>query len=781
MSGTMKSQSPQNSPAPKSSTRGVMNCKPCQIRKIKCDRALPACGVCQLYQRSCFYEGVPKKRGPKKESLSALIKRIDGLEELLKAEKTPTPPGSDVINTDVNGFHSYNNASFDTCGSASSEVSPCSPFHEGVFRTNSDFPSVINAEGLVDIYFTYFHRNPYEILDEEATKQKLKDNQLPKPVLYALCAVATRYSEQPGKGPSSHVSAETYASWAQKEMENASVSLDSCQALLLLVTAFAAMGNGSRAYNVLSQAVGTVMALELYQCSEENEDHSPPENKLRKRLFWTCYIMNVFVATWLERPSLIDDAIVKATIPFSNQQSQSVWQSKNDYTSTTDTGQLFDKDTSYGLQKLVWVAHILSDTNRYLLITDPTTQDAYGHRHKIRHDLDLWAADISRNPDYPHQLLDGPEANVLLECRVIYHLIYCLLHRPLLPLRLGKPVGAMMTQHWMSEATEMAFRHATAIIELVDQSFQTKALHLPPFVSYCIFTAGTIHSHGVHYYANDHNHQGLGIGLPSFASSPMAAESFATSSELLSKGIHQLSAMSNEFESARLFKQRLDDITKEHARLLRSDVAGYNPPQSNRFFRRYSVELRQKVQGFHAVESYAVTPTYSQPPGSPEENAAKMTYSAGAWNATQNQGAPKLPFAPPRPSIANSAAHGLGHSRSFSDSMSLNQSYSFATTNHMSQRPLPVWTGFQDATPRQIITHDTPAPDPSSQLTSPIQQQEQVVASSQSGWGGVKSFACGDSLGYEVLPGSVVAAGPMYHPGDELQGSFVPFQNFSVL
>ncbi|TIC89718.1 TY1 enhancer activator [Colletotrichum higginsianum] len=324
MSGTMKSQSPQNSPAPKSSTRGVMNCKPCQIRKIKCDRALPACGVCQLYQRSCFYEGVPKKRGPKKESLSALIKRIDGLEELLKAEKTPTPPGSDVINTDVNGFHSYNNASFDTCGSASSEVSPCSPFHEGVFRTNSDFPSVINAEGLVDIYFTYFHRNPYEILDEEATKQKLKDNQLPKPVLYALCAVATRYSEQPGKGPSSHVSAETYASWAQKEMENASVSLDSCQALLLLVTAFAAMGNGSRAYNVLSQAVGTVMALELYQCSEENEDHSPPENKLRKRLFWTCYIMNVFVATWLERPSLIDDAIVKATIPFSNQQSQSI-------------------------------------------------------------------------------------------------------------------------------------------------------------------------------------------------------------------------------------------------------------------------------------------------------------------------------------------------------------------------------------------------------------------------------------------------------------------------
>ncbi|KAK1994580.1 fungal-specific transcription factor domain-containing protein [Colletotrichum falcatum] len=732
---------------------------------------------------TCVWEGVPKKRGPKKESISALIKRIDGLEELLKSEKTPTPPGSDVVATEVNGNHAHN-GNCETCGSASSDLSPFSAFHEGGFAANSDFPSVINAEGLVDVYFKYFHRNPYEILDEEATRHKLRNNQLPKSVLYAVCALATRrYSEQPGKGPSSHVSAETYVSWAQKEVEVAGSSVEICQALLLLVTAFVAMGDGKKAYSTLSQAVGSAMALELYQCCDENDDNSRSENLTRRRLLWTCYVMNVFVSTWLERPSLIDDAVVKTTLPPPPQHmSQSGWQSKNDYAAGADSEEAGEdvRDPDHGLQKLVWAAYILSDANRYLLVTEPTTQEAYGHRHKIRRDLDLWAADVSRAPDHPSQLFDGPEANVLLECRIIYHLIHCLIYRPLLPLHLGEPAGAMMIQHWVAEAAEIGFRHATAILDLVDQTLQTKPHHLPPFISYCIFTAGTIHAHGVKY-ANDH--QGLGIGLNSFNSSPLAAESFAGSSELLNKGMQQLSAIGNEFESARLYRQRLDELAKEHIHMSSNNVAGYAPSRSNKFFNRYSIELRQKVQGLLHTTEVPPTPTHSQPPESPQENFGKMgLISAATWSAGQARGGTKIPFAPTRLSIGHPAANSLGHSRSFSDTTSLNPSYSFGGASHFSQRPLPVWPGFQDATPRQIITQDTPMLDPSSQLTSPIQQQEQAAAASQSDWGGVKSFAGGESMGYEVLPGSIAAGvQAACQAGEELQGSFVQFQNFAVL
>lgn len=82
-------------------------------------------------------EGVPKKRGPKKESLSALIRRIDGLEELLKSEKTPTPPGTDNIVTEFNEAHSFRGSTGETCGSASSDVSPLSSLRGGNFDAYS--------------------------------------------------------------------------------------------------------------------------------------------------------------------------------------------------------------------------------------------------------------------------------------------------------------------------------------------------------------------------------------------------------------------------------------------------------------------------------------------------------------------------------------------------------------------------------------------------------------------------------------------------------------------
>ncbi|KAK1707488.1 hypothetical protein BDP67DRAFT_622086 [Colletotrichum lupini] len=702
MSGTKQSQSPQDSPATKTS-RGVMNCKPCQVRKIKCDRALPACGVCQLYQRSCFYEGVPKKRGPKKESLSALIKRIDGLEELLKSDKTPTPPGSDAIPADFNELYVYSsNNSADPCGSASSDVSPYSAFHEGSFGANNEFPFIINAEGLVDTYFTHFHRNPYRILDEEVTRQKLRNNKMPKSLLF---------SEQPGRGPSSHVSAETYASWALKDIDLGDTTIENCQALLLLVTAFAAMGNGRKAYSVLSQAVGVVLALELYQESEQHDDYNHTQGKMRRRLFCTCYVMNVFVSTWLERPSLIDDALVKTTIQSSRQASPAGWPPNNECSLAVECEPPSERadNPDNGLQKMVWVAHILSDANRYLLVTDPTTQAAFAHRHKIRHDLDQWAAEISRNPDYLYQDPRGAEANTMLECQIIYHLVHCLIYRPLLPLHLSEPAGAMMIQHWVIEATEVAFRHATAIIELIDHAMQTKLLELPAFISFCIFTS-------------------TGCTIPTTAKTK-ALESDSLRSPALR------------------WQQRpfrlLEELTKEHAKLLGKGTAGYIPSQTNKFFNRYPVEVRQRIQGFRFGSLPSSILSQSYPPETSDSGPRKIGgIPPGPWGPNPSHAGIKVPVMATSTSMGQRMGSTQGHSRSYSDSTPMTQTYSFATNAPVSRRPLPAWPGFQDGTPRQIITHSTPmlGPSTSSQLTSPISQQGATSTVERSNWSGVEGF-----------------------------------------
>nr|XP_036584041.1 fungal specific transcription factor [Colletotrichum truncatum]KAF6793300.1 fungal specific transcription factor [Colletotrichum truncatum] len=779
-------QSPQSSPGTKA-PRGLMNCKPCQIRKIKCDRALPVCGVCHLYQRSCFYDGVPKKRGPKKESLSALIKRIDGLEELLKSEKTPTPPGSDTLAADYNELRSYRSGTCEPSGTTSSDTSPVSLLRGGNFEINSEFSATLNAEGLVDIYFNNFHCNPYEILDESATRQRLNTNQLPKSVLYAICAVATGFSEGSGKVPSSHVTAETYTAWSQKEIDPYEVSIDSCQALLLLVTAYTAMGNGKKAHFIMSQAVGMVMALELYSQTDNHENQIQHVDETRRKVFWTCYIINTFVSTWLERPSLMDDSFIKADILLSRQPGQ------NGFMQTGDIGQNpnihpqkasgISKRRVHGLQSLVWVTQILSEANRYLLLSDATSQAAYCRRHKILHDLDLWASDASNSAKTSDQVLDGPGDNASFICRLVFHLIHCLIHRPILPLRLSESSGIKMIQHWVVEATETAFRHATAIVELVGQVRETSDLPMPPLVGFCIFTAATILNHGV-YYAEEQNPQGLGVCLASFAGSPMSPSHFTSSPDLFSRCLNELSLLSENFVSARLFRVRLEELKAEHIGLLKGTLAGLSPNHSNRFFRKYSATLLQMIQGFHIEETHVSNPksalTQSPVSMTHDDSILKEKDSTMVWNTNQIHHSGKLPFINTRPSMGLASSHHNGHQRSFSDSLPLSQSYAFDTTSPLMQRPSLVWPSFQDDTPRQGPTHSSPMLDSSIHLTSPIFQEGKGIGSVQRSWDNVRDFSGDGGLPYQVLSGPVAAAGSEYQQNDGLGNSFVPFHNFSV-
>ena len=83
--------------------RESMNCKSCRKRKvccfnkqilvnhvltttaqIKCNRLRPTCEACTVFQCTCIYDAIPKKRGPKTDVLEALLKRVDGLEKKLQ-------------------------------------------------------------------------------------------------------------------------------------------------------------------------------------------------------------------------------------------------------------------------------------------------------------------------------------------------------------------------------------------------------------------------------------------------------------------------------------------------------------------------------------------------------------------------------------------------------------------------------------------------------------------------------------------------------------------------
>ena len=125
--------------------RESMNCKSCRKRKvrplqhtlsiqsftkrtlqIKCNRLRPICEACTVFQCTCVYDAIPKKRGPKTDVLEALLKRVDGLEKKLQDKNDSNPSARET-----------------SCGSAGEHKSP----------VNITFPhSGLQTPGVTDFF-----------------------------------------------------------------------------------------------------------------------------------------------------------------------------------------------------------------------------------------------------------------------------------------------------------------------------------------------------------------------------------------------------------------------------------------------------------------------------------------------------------------------------------------------------------------------------------------------------------------------------------------------------
>jgi hypothetical protein len=152
---------------------------------------------------------VPKKRGPKTDVLEALLKRVDGLEQKLKESKKPDesptaeePPLSAATEDGASNATASENQE-DTpsvvepkvkrqaleasrMSEAAEETAVYSP-------TGASEPSPgVQAEALLDTYFSRFHAKPYHILDESTVRQRMQLNQLPPYLVHAIYAVGAR-------------------------------------------------------------------------------------------------------------------------------------------------------------------------------------------------------------------------------------------------------------------------------------------------------------------------------------------------------------------------------------------------------------------------------------------------------------------------------------------------------------------------------------------------------------------------------------------------------------
>ncbi|KAI0164330.1 hypothetical protein GGR52DRAFT_115334 [Hypoxylon sp. FL1284] len=621
-----------------SEPREAMNCKSCRKRKIKCNRLRPSCEACQVFQCPCVYDAVPKKRGPKTDVLEALLKRVDGLEAQLKDKKgdaspdTGTPSESGTVVPESPTEPKAKRIALDITRSTETDTESalCSP------SVISEPSSGIRTDALLETYFSRFHAKPYYILDESSVRQRLQVNQLPDYLTHAIYAVAARHAPNPTGYQSAVKLSEDYASRSRNEIDIDEPSVDALQALLLLVTAFTAGGKGKKAYMLLISAVGMAMALELHREVDLEARITSVEREVRRRLFWTCYLLDRFMACGSKRPCLISDKTILLRLPCWSPGPSALPVEGDFFQNGSNLQQMqgSGRKSQGSSGMLIDITRILGTTNRYLAAGGVKGDShfpwhALSELSKIRQDLDVWASGTDDVFSSVDTLFGQPDSTILVLSKLVYHLIHCLVYRPFLPIDLAELAGTAQHQSWQIEATNICFLHANAIAELVELGKQTASIELPAFVGYCICTAATVHIHGAHY--KNGSEDSIGV--------------LSSSAGFVSREMQQLNELSFAWANVQHQRDTLQRVYNAHTELVKGlaeNSMRFTPTFNlEDFFDRYSTVTQlgsrpfsfdaanlnlSDVAGF-ATDTYTGTGSYGT--GAPERPSLKRKSTMG--------------------------------------------------------------------------------------------------------------------------------------------------------
>ncbi|GAB1204545.1 hypothetical protein APSETT445_003201 [Aspergillus pseudonomiae] len=486
-------------------------------------------------------DAVPKKRGPKTDVLEALLKRVDGLEKRLQDDNHPLSPTSsgsptksmEQLAAQVN-FHPP----------PPSHTFPPPPAPQQSSQSHR------LPDSMLDVYFARLHGKPYSILDEAATRQLHQRGQLPVCLSMAIHALTIRYTVL---NPSPQ--GLDYARQARRLVDIDDPSIEGLQTLLLLSQTFFAYGYGRKAYMALSNAIGMVLALDLYRELPAQSPSRRAEREIRRRIFWTAYTMDRFLTCGSKRPCLIADHSIVLRLPSAGPET-------GEWFNPVGPNIQFTSDRRKGpgaAALLVDITRILGVTHRYLAAGGVKGDShfpwhALSNLSKIRQELDIWAAGTQDLFASIEALFGHPESTLLLLSKLIYHLVHCLLYRPFLPIDLAELRGTGQHQSWQIEATTLCFSHANAIAELVELARHAPRIEWPDLIAYCACTAGTVHIHGVHYNGRE-------------------GEVFASSADFLTREMSQLIWLRHSCSGVQHQREMLQTISACHADLVRTLAA----------------------------------------------------------------------------------------------------------------------------------------------------------------------------------------------------------------
>ncbi|EHK44929.1 hypothetical protein TRIATDRAFT_151908 [Trichoderma atroviride IMI 206040] len=298
------------------------SCELCKARKVKCDRAEPACSWCARHNRTCVYleRQKPGSRIGFSLELEAKVNRIDALLQSLGRRSLLAAPV-----WDANGTEEYQDGRVPSNNSVSASNSHAQTYPPSGFSTSRRGPSSISAANdlpphdivynIVDLYFK--HCNPWcPILDRKSifgiffgsTSLSEPDRVL----LHAIVATTLRFLKDPRLSPEmrAHHHAVSRQIVQMYAMEN--VTITALRALVILSLDELGTSNGPKGWNMLSLLAQNVKQLGLCEESSvyltvqaDNVPHTGSirrvvtgrpeswiEDEGRRRICWMVYLLD---------------------------------------------------------------------------------------------------------------------------------------------------------------------------------------------------------------------------------------------------------------------------------------------------------------------------------------------------------------------------------------------------------------------------------------------------------------------------------------------------------
>ncbi|KFA46784.1 hypothetical protein S40293_06816 [Stachybotrys chartarum IBT 40293] len=342
--------------AGKERKRLPLACIACRRKKIRCSGEKPACKHCLRSRIPCVYKVTTRKAAPRTDYMSMLDKRLKRMEERIikvipKAEQDSTSVITRAVVKPAIPAMASNKATskkrradeafgpdLEAWAAGSSKLSAADEQRRKSFEVqeaeddallhdgNDELPSKDVQEHLAEVYFENVYGQAYHLLHKPSYMRKLKNNTLPPVLVLSVCAVAARFSTNPKLNSTTRhfLRGEEWASHARnictKRYEWPNITILTC--LLILGLHEFGTCQGGRSWALGGQAIRMAFALQLHKDLEYDPNSRNGHTKLsfidreiRRRIMWSCFLMDRFNSSGMDRPMFVKEETVDLPLP----------------------------------------------------------------------------------------------------------------------------------------------------------------------------------------------------------------------------------------------------------------------------------------------------------------------------------------------------------------------------------------------------------------------------------------------------------------------------------